>query len=540
MENSNPIRLNCPKCSAPIKYNVAGRVYRCPSCGSETPPAEEYKRIDGWRRLKREQLKSEYKAADRAVYKCSGCGARIVIPEGEAVGQCSFCGSNLARMGFAENDSFPELIVPFSVSKEQAADALQSWADSKGSAAEKRAVAENINDLEGYYLPYQFVRGPIECTVFRDTSSRQYCCGGYIDEIAVNTSSQLVNEVLDAVEPFDWEQIREFNFGYISGHRVKMQDINDNALRARVSQEVESDYLPVVEKTMQTKGLGIYTQNSQLEELPVLLPVYIINRKGFMAAVNGQTGAVAVTLHKEINKGRFWWIEPLLTTLVIAVITQIWGKSLELTGMMSIVVALISFVAFGQDRMKHMQLVVSSSNKKQDKGAKMAVPVFREMIGGEEKNVEIRFYTPARVIRNLLGTLLFNLLPLIIVWLMASDNPAVKTDYTYIGIWWVISIPFTFIYWIAYLRRDVYDNPVFREILPDGSLRPIKIKRNKGDKRSGTTVPRGQAKASRSTPLIELIDYIREYGLRDLGPIWIIILLPVIMFIMSIVLMMGA
>jgi DNA-directed RNA polymerase subunit RPC12/RpoP len=533
MTSDNPIRLNCPRCSAPIKYDMAGRVYRCPSCGTETPPAEEYKRIEGWRSLKKEQIKSEYKSAGKAVYKCSGCGARIVIPEGEAVGQCSFCGSGLARMEFSEKDSFPELIVPFEISKEQAEEALQSWAKAKGTGAEKAAVDKYIGSLKGYYLPYQFVRGPIECRVFRDTSSRQYQCGGYVDEIAVNTSGQLVNQVLDAVEPFDWDKVREFNFGYISGNRVKMQDINNNAVQARVNQEVTDDYLPVVEKTLQTKGLGIYAENSDLEQLPVLLPMYIISNKSFMAAVNGQTGAVAVTLHKQVDVGRFWWIEPTLTTAAIALITQYFGKSLELTGMMSLVAGLVAFVAFGQDRMKHMQLIVHSSNKKPDKGSKQAVPLFRELVDGREMNVDIRFFPPSRIIKNLLGTLLFNLMPLLIVLLLVGGSPSAKTDLSYIGLWWVISIPFTFIYWLAYLRRDVYDNPVLREIMPDGRLRPIKIKREKGSRPEYQT-------SSRSAALFALIDHIRTEGFKDLGIFWILIILPVLMFVMSIVLMLGA
>lgn len=40
--------------------------------------------------------------------------------------------------------------------------------------------------------------------------------------MAVNTSNQLDNMVLDHAEPFDWKGTVPFEFGYIAGQRVKL------------------------------------------------------------------------------------------------------------------------------------------------------------------------------------------------------------------------------------------------------------------------------------------------------------------------------
>ena len=519
----NPIRLTCPQCGAPAQYSVADRVYRCAFCGADTPPAEQHQKLRSWQSVRRKQLRAELASARAVLYSCPGCGAQVAVGEDEATGSCGFCGGSLVRREFTQASTFPELIVPFRLTREEAAERAKKWVGAHGSPQERIAVSKNLQHLRGFYLPYQFVRGPIECTVVRDTSRRLYHCGGYVDEIAVNTSKQLKNEVLDAVEPFDWEETRPFHFGYIAGQRVKMQDIGSKELVQRVEQEVSGDYLPEVEKVMHTRGVSLRMNAGELEQLPVLLPLYIVSQKNLSLTVNGQTGAVAVSLNKTVNTGRFWFIEPLLTTLVIGLISFFLSKSLELALMGSAVVALVAFIAFGQDRVKHNQLLVKSSVKRGNKGGKRAVPVFREPAGdGDETvNVRISFFPLSRIVRNLLGLALFNTLPLLIAMFFrwSEGLPLSTLHFGYISLWLVISVPMTFIYWIAWLRRDVYDRPVIRQLLPDGKTKRLRQKRKRGSPRS-------------------LIAAIRDTV--DLGAIPAFLLLfglPLLMFIMSIVLM---
>ncbi len=517
----NPIRLVCPACGAPSRYHVADRVYRCAACGTETPPAEQNKRFRSWQSVRRAKLRAEQSAV-AAVFSCPGCGAQIAVAEGEATGECAFCGGSLVRRQFTEADFFPELIVPFCLTRAEALEKAKSWVAAHGSPREKDAVRKNLDRLQGFYLPYQFVRGPVECTVFRDISHRQYHCGGYVDEIAVNTSSQLRNEVLDAVEPFDWDETREFSFGYIAGQRVKLQDISAGHLVSRVTDEVENDYRPVVERAMHTKGVSLSVHTGELEELPVLLPMYVIAQKDLSLAVNGQTGAVAVSLNKTVNTNRFWFLEPLFTTLLCALAALVISKTAVMALMFAVVVGLVSFVAFGQDREAHFALAVKSSEKRGDKGGKRAVPVFREETENGTVNVKISFFPPGRVLRNLVGMALFNVLPLLLAmlfcWKAGGDFSTLQLRY--LSIWLVISVPMTFIYWIAYLRRDIYDSPVVREILPDGRTRRLRLP---GEKTLGQSVH-------------------EAFGAIRLGSLPAALLLfglPLLMFVMSVILILG-
>lgn len=137
--------------------------------------------------------------------------------------------------------------------------------------------------------------------------------------MAVNTSNQLDNMVLDHAEPFDWKGTVPFEFGYIAGQRVKLPDISGGAAEQRVLEEVEADYLPIVEKVMETSGVKLHAKGENLLSIPALLPLYIIAGKGKLAAVNGQTGRIAVSVGEK-KKSWPWIVEPLLMTVFVFIV----------------------------------------------------------------------------------------------------------------------------------------------------------------------------------------------------------------------------
>ena len=511
----HPIHLLCPSCGAPVRYRIEDNVYHCTHCGNNTPPGEKVKRNDQWRLISRKRLQEEIHEAKTAVYDCPGCGASVMIAEKEAAGTCSFCGGSLVRRAFTEKDTVPESVIPFRIDEETAKEKLLAWVKRHGSRLEKAAVLKNIDALHGYYLPYQFVRGPIECEVQRDSGHRKYHCGGYVDEIAVSAVKNLNNEVLDAAEPFAWEECREFHLGYIAGYRVRMPDIPDEELIRRTEQEVKRGYLPVVEKTMHTKGLTLTAHTPWLEKLPVLLPMYVISLPDLTAAVNGQTGETAVSLNRYRDLNRYWFVEPLLTTLAVFLAAFLFSRSVGVGLMFAVTAGLIAFTAFGQVRNRHMQLAVSSSKPKADKSGQ-AVPVFREEVDGTMRNVRISFYPLGRIFKHIILILLFNLMPMLICFFIRlfSARSIFDLQFQYISIWLVLSVPFTFIFWIAWLRRDLFDAPVLYVIEADGSEIRLKVRK--------TGFLKGFQEVIRSD---------------DLGGALLIGVLPVLMFVMSIVLM---
>ena len=473
MSNENPIRLICESCGGPIRYEINSGTYRCNYCGSTRAPGDQYRKTQEWKKIHQTNMSKNPLPKGKAFYHCGGCGADIMIDENEATSTCSFCGGSIVRREYTKEDSFPELIVPFEVTEKEAKEHLQNFVVKKIKLNERKKIFNCMDDLKGYYLPYQFVRGPINCTVTRDMSERVYHASSYVDQLAVNTNYQLDNNVLDECEPFDWDKTEEFSFGYVAGHRVKMQDVSGMETEKRVFDEIEKNFLPKVEKTMQTKGIDVSVSGYSLEQLPALIPVYFINNDKFCAVVNGQSGATALTFRKMIDRSRYWYVEPTLTALVIGLITLIFSKSIELTLYASAAVAMVAFTAFGQSRLKHEEMVIyKEGNRTKDN---TQLPVFEEEINGVTEKVDIRFFTLGRILKISIYTLLFNFATLIIAAIhnFVYDIPLSQLHVGYIVIWLVISVPFTFIFWIAYLRRDIYDVPLFYK---HGTNKRIKVK----------------------------------------------------------------
>ena len=519
-QGRNPIHLICPQCGSAARYDIADRVYHCALCGSDTSPGEQLDKSRQWQKLRQKKLKEDVKLSSTLLYSCPGCGAKVIVREGEALGTCSFCGGSLVRREYMGNDAFPESVIPFRISLEDAREKLKKWNRTKASLKVKRALSKHIDDLEAYYLPYQFVRGPIECSISRDMSERTYRCGSYVDEIVVNASRQLNNEVLDAAEPFDFEECRDFNFGYVADHKVKMQDIDDQELLRRSKEEVTKDCRKPIEKAMHSTGISIYADNGELERLPLLLPMYVIRKPGLDVAVNGQSGKIAVSLNETVDVNRFWFVEPLMTMLILGLIALFWSKDLELGLLTMAVVGCIVFTAFGQDRSSHPMLKVYTSDRS-GKGEKQIRPVFREQTEKGTVNAEISFFPLSRIIFYTIGIILFNamsaLLAIFFQW--CRDLPISDLHLLYAGLWLVISVPMTFIFWIAFLRRDIFDCPVVKQILPNGKRRRIRDEKGEANIRS-------------------FIDFFRKFEIEEFWVGMLLLGLPTLMFVMSVYLIM--
>lgn len=110
----------------------------------------------------------------------------------------------------------------------------------------------------------------------RIDGGKSYFCGGFIDEVFVNCSAQLDNLLLDAMEPYDLDDLTEFDFAYVAGHQVKTDDISGKQLEKRISAEVSASYSPVVQNEGGPfrRQNGVLAQDAQPRERPATSPVF--------------------------------------------------------------------------------------------------------------------------------------------------------------------------------------------------------------------------------------------------------------------------
>lgn len=461
-----------------------------------TPRGVDYplKEKRAWRDARQAELHEQAGNLGEIVCSCADCGANVVISSGEALGKCDFCSGKYVRREFLESDSLPELVIPFLLTRDETLERLRAWCESNKNRPEAAAVSQNLKRLNGFYLPYQLVRGPVECRVTRDNTAREYSCMGFADGIAVNTSSQLDNLVLEAAEPFDWSGVREFDLGLLAGQRVKLQDISGEALESRVFDEVKSSYTPLVEKTMQNKGVSIYPSMSEMLIMPALMPFYILKAGRVQAVVNAQTGRVAVSA-KEKKSQKWWLLEPVAVSVAAFVLTAafLWYRAGALLPEdiwqalgFAAVIALIAFTVFGERRKaKVTRPVYTTENTalarsddgrlvetgKAPESPAQTEPVFTESIAGEAVPVKVSFYPPGRVILWTLAGVAALMLPVILGFLFAGSAEGLWLGGA--AAWWCICAVVMPAYFMKLGRVEIYNHPVFRRITSDGRTVPI-------------------------------------------------------------------
>ncbi|MBO7402839.1 MAG: hypothetical protein J6U10_07600, partial [Lachnospiraceae bacterium] len=460
----------------------------------------------GFRDVSHKKMRESIKKFELQKATCTGCGAEVVFETGEAVANCAFCGRSLVRKAFVNADIIPELIIPFAITEDEAKVILEKWCTKNRRKKEAKAISRRLEDLKGFYLPYELVRGPVKCDVFRIDGGSTYECGGFVDRVFVNCSKKLDNRVLDAMEPFDLEDLREFEFSYIAGHQVKTGDIDSDELVRRVNVEVGEDYKPVIAKTLETKAINVTAHCSDVQRMPVLLPVYYLAFDGYMAAVNGQTGKVSVRASKDSKYLLLpWWLKAIFATIAgtagVALGLFAFGAAKDLiftaTGCLALVLVFVFFTAYGQQKedsfgLEYYRKIFTSKGGSYVREGKQLVqskkepekpettPIFYMNLVGRRQEVEIRFTTLYRVIRALVITFAVVFLPVIIALLINGFNFSVL-NLGGSAVWFCITVPLSPVFLIKYGRMDIYDNPWIYLVDENGKKKRYKRKRSEKD-----------------------------------------------------------
>ncbi len=495
--------IHCPSCGAPACYDIRKRMYNCSYCGNRVGIDRAKSEHKGFREISRKKMRESIKKFDLQKAVCTGCGAEVVFDTGDAVANCAFCGRSLVRKAFVNTDTIPELIVPFAITKEEAKSVLADWCRKNKLKKEARAISKRLEDLNGFYLPYELVRGPVNCSVFRIDGGSVYDCRGFVDEVFVNCSGMLDNRLLDAMEPYDLDELKEFDFSYIAGHQVKTGDISADELIRRVRIEVGEDYRPVIGKTLETKAVGVNARCDDVLRMPVLLPVYYLAFDGYMAAVNGQTGKVSVRAYKESKYLILpWWLKAILATIAgtagVALGLFVFGAEPDLifgaTGCLALVLIFVFFTAYSQQKedtygLEYYRKVFTSRGGAYVREGKQLVqtpkervkpvskPVFYMNINGREQEVKLRFTSWLRMLQAVALMLGIIFLPVIFALIINGFNFS-RINLGGSAVWFCIAVPLAPVLFIKNIRMDIYDSPWIYLIGENGKKKRYRKKRN--------------------------------------------------------------
>jgi hypothetical protein len=120
------------------------------------------------------------------------------------------------------------------------------------------------------------------------------------------------DEHMDAVEPFDYSDLKAFSTAYLPGYMADKYDMDIEACKDRANSRIEKS----TEEIFSSTPTGYTTLVPEYSEINLtqgevkyaLMPVWMLSTKwngeNFLFAMNGQTGKLIGDL--PIDKGLYW------------------------------------------------------------------------------------------------------------------------------------------------------------------------------------------------------------------------------------------
>ncbi|MBE6933352.1 MAG: hypothetical protein E7464_08240 [Ruminococcaceae bacterium] len=355
----------CPACTGPLHFASESGKLECEYCGSiyeiaeieamfaqKEEKAEEAfaedaaKAAENWNAEGAGSDWSEEEASGMRSYSCPSCGAEIVCDETTAATACVYCGNPSIVPGQFSGGKKPDFVIPFKMNKEAAVQALKNYYKGKVFLPKAFSSANHISEIKGVYVPFWLFDGEADCSAsYTATNSRTYNAGEYrvtetdhyhvyregsfiFQRVPADASTKMPDNHMDAIEPFDYSELKPFSTAYLPGFLADKYDVTAEASAQRVDRRIKGSASQLLRSTVnryQTvleQNSGVNIKKGQIKY--ALLPVWMLHTKwqdkDYLFAMNGQTGKLIGDL--PVDKVKFFaWMAgialPLMAILAL-------------------------------------------------------------------------------------------------------------------------------------------------------------------------------------------------------------------------------
>ena len=332
---STVTQFKCPNCSAELTFNPDKQNFGCEYCRGEFTEKQllefQKKMEEEEARLEQSEIKTpevqtsataeeeEEFAKGTNLYSCPSCGAEIVSDANTAATFCYYCHNPVILKGRVEGRFRPSDVLPFRLSKEKATEVFNNFAKKKWFIPRDLVSSKQIEKMTGLYVPFwvadadtnidmsavgkkvrTWTRGDTEYTEtsrFRVERNVDIKYTG----VPADGSQKIEDALMEAIEPFDYKDVKPFQMSYLSGFLADKYDVDKDKLYPRIEQRIKSNNESVVNSSVTgyTALEAKRTVNNvrSVSWKYMLLPVWFMTFKYkdrvWEYAINGQTGKVA-------------------------------------------------------------------------------------------------------------------------------------------------------------------------------------------------------------------------------------------------------
>lgn len=321
MENS-AVSYKCPNCGGELVWNAEKQLFVCGWCNSDFPENEirGKKNVpeDDEETARRRETDEKF-ADDTDVYTCSSCGAEIFCDHNTAATFCYYCHSPVALKGRLSGSYRPEMIIPFQMSRQQAEAAFKAHCMKKWFLPSDFLSTSQLQKITGLYVPFWLADCEVDAYVLAEGKEEEYHTRNGTTAVTTKVfdldraarmayagipadgSLKIEDTLMDAIEPYDYRLLRDFDMSYMSGFYCDKYDVDKAQVLGRIKARVEEGAEQVLmDDIRRYSGLVVKSKKVRISGTKwhyMMLPVWFLTYKHrgkiYSFAMNGQTGKFA-------------------------------------------------------------------------------------------------------------------------------------------------------------------------------------------------------------------------------------------------------
>ncbi|MCM1038107.1 MAG: hypothetical protein NC314_08685 [Roseburia sp.] len=289
--------FKCKNCGGNTVYEPGRKKMYCPHC---------------------ESIDSEDKLEGSSVTQCENCGAPVNISQYTSSGRCEHCGSYIVFDERVEGEYEPQLILPFAVNKDMAAQLLHQEFKKKTFLPSGFLSEKSLEKMEGIYVPFWLYDYQVRYDfVGQGTKVRSWVSGDteYVetsyydvirkmeadfDRVPVDASIAMNDGEMDLMEPYAYKELIGFDPKYMSGFFGEVYNQGAQELEERAKIKVRESSENLMQQSLNgyssmkpvSRNLNMDRNGLTYALMPVWTYLYQYRGETWRFHVNGQTGKV--------------------------------------------------------------------------------------------------------------------------------------------------------------------------------------------------------------------------------------------------------
>lgn len=319
------MEYKCPCCNAGLRFAGDSQQLGCEYCGTSfdidavkafneaaaTGNTDEVQ----WEAEEKQQW-SEEETAAICSYVCPSCGGELLLEDTTAASFCPFCDNPTIMPTQVSGGLKPDAVIPFRKTRADAQAAFLSLCKGKKLLPRFFTQEQRLEKITGMYVPFWLYDcdgsfdGSFKATRIHCWSDSHYdytrtdhyllkrTASAQFEGIPMDGSSKMEDVYMEAIEPFDYSELVDFDTAYLSGYLADKYDVEADVGKKRVQERAENS----INDKIQSSLVGYATVLPTARNLSIthgrvryiLLPVWMLNTrykdKVYTFAMNGQTG----------------------------------------------------------------------------------------------------------------------------------------------------------------------------------------------------------------------------------------------------------